>query len=218
MLCGEDRRADASVCACLGVVDQGFDAKTEQEILEDKARGIQWFKELKRRNEPTGAHDIVKDPVRGVYSYLTGIYTSDLLGNTDMAADETNPGTENHVAYIADTLGNITIATRTPSSVAADTPNILDNAATSLSKPSNDTQDVAGPSSSTVTKTGVESQDTLETEGGDEVVKMSKAKKKREQKKRAKARAKEAAANAEDIVGNNDDDENDRDVPTLVPL
>ena len=198
MHCGEDRQADASVCACLGVVDQGFDATTEQEILEDEARSMQWLKELKRRKEPTGAHYIAKDPVRGVYSYFGGIHIPDLDGNTDVAADETNPSTKNQIGYIADMLGNITIAERRPSSVAADTPNILDNA--------------AAPSSNTVPKTGAESQNTPETEGRDEVVKKSRNKKKREQKKRAKARAKEAAANAEDIVG---DDDN---VPTLVPL
>ena len=123
MLCSEDRQVDASVCACLGVVDQGFDAETEQEILEDKARSIQWLKELKRRKELTGAHDIAKDPIQGAYSYLAELNTPDLPGNTDVPADETNPGVENHVGYIADMLGNITIATRPPSSVAAESQN-----------------------------------------------------------------------------------------------
>ena len=217
-VCGEGLRADASVCACLGTVDQEFDAKTELETLEDKARKIQWINEHKRRTESTGAHDIAEDPVPGVNSYSTAIHTADLLGNIDVAAGETNPGTENHVVYIVDTLGNVTTATRPSSSVAVDSPKILDNAAASLSKPSNDTQNAAGPSSSTVTKTGAKIHSTPGTEGQDEVGKMSKAKKKRESKKRAKARAKEAAANAEDTVGNNDNDDNHGDVPSLEAL
>ena len=218
MLCGKGYQADARVCACLGTVDQEFDAETELETLEDKARGMQWVNEYSRRRESTGARDIAEDPVPGVNSHPTAIHTADLLGNIDVAADETNPGTENHVVYIVDTLGNITTATRPSSGVAADTPKILANDAASLSKPSNDKQNAAGPSSSTVTKTGAKTHDTPGTEGQDEVGKMSKAKKKRERKKRAKARAKEAAANAEDTVGDNDNDDNDGDVPSLEAL
>ena len=109
-----------------------------------------------------------------------------------------------------DTLGNVTTATRPSSSVAADTLKILDNAGASMSKPSNDTQNAARPSSSTARKTGVENQNTPETEGRDEACKMSKTeKKKREGRKRTDARAKEAAANVEDTVGNNDDEDDD---------
>ena len=175
-------------------MDPGFDSKKEQEILEDKARGAQWLEQY----ESACALDIAEDPVSGVHSYPAAIYTADLLGDTDVAAGETNPGTENHIGYKADTLGKITIATP-PSSPS-----------------SKDTQNTAGPSSDTVTGTGLESQNTPETEGRDEVGKMSKAKKTRERKKRAKARAKEAAANAEVIVDNNDNDDSDGDVPDLV--
>ena len=198
MLCGRGRQADAGVCACLGIVDQGFDAKTELEILRNKAQELQWAYEYNRINESTGSRDIAMDPVPGVNSHPTAIYTADPLGNTDVAAGETNPGTQNHVVYIVDTLGNVTTATGPSSSVAANTPKSVDNAAASLSQPSNDTLDAAGPSSSSVTKIGVKTQNTPETEGQDEVGQMSKNKKKRESKKRAKARAKEAAANVED--------------------
>ena len=197
-------------------MDQNFNAETELKTLEDRERRIQWIYEYKERKESIGARHIAKGPVPEVNSHLRAVCTADLLGNTDVAAGETNPGTENHVVYIADTLGNITTATRPSSSVAVDTYTILDNAIASLSKPSNDTQNVAGPSSSTSTKIGVKIQNTPGTEGQDEVGKMSKAKKKREQKKRAKARAKEAAANAEDTPDNDDDDDNDGDVPSLV--
>ena len=218
MFCGKGYQADARVCACLGAVDQEFDAKTELETLEDEARCVQWVDEYRSRLESTGARGIAKDPVPGVNSHPTAIHTADLLGNIDVAVGETNPGTENHVVYIVDTRGNITTAARPSSGVAADTPKIPDNAAASLSKPSNNTQNAAGPSSSTVTKTGAKIHDTPGTEGQDEVGKMSKAKKKRERKKRAKARAKEAAANAEDTVGNNKNDDNDGDVPSLEAL
>ena len=235
MLCGRGRKADAGVCACLGIVDQGFDTERELEILKDTARELQWANEYNRRTESTGSRDIANDPVSGVNSHPTAIYTADPLGDTDVAAGETNPGTENHVVYVVDTLGNVTTATKPSSSVAADTPQIQDNAAAllsqpsndtpnaagpssaSLSTPSNDTSNAAGPSSSTITKIGVKTQNTPELKGQDEVGKMSKSQKKRENRKQAKARAKDAAANAEDSVGNDDNDDKDGDVPSSVP-
>ena len=179
-------------------MDRGFDAETELKTLEDEARILRWLIECRRRGEYTGARDIANDPVSGVNSHPTAIYTADPLGDTDVAAGETNPGTENHVVYVVDTLGNVTTATKPSSSVAADTPQIQDNAGALLSQPSNYTPNAAGPSSSSVTKIGVKTQNPPETEGPDKVDKISKNKKKRESKKRAKARAKEAATNPED--------------------
>ena len=207
MLCRDDLRIDANVCACLGIVDAGFDSKKEQEILGDRARAAQWCKAFGIRNESAGDLDIAKHLVIGKHSSAAAIYTADLLGNTDVAAGETNSGTENHVTYIVDMQGKIIIATRPSSSVAADTPKIQDNAAASLSEPSNDTPNAAGTSSGTLMETGVESRNTAETEGRDEVGTMSKTQKKRERRKQAKADAKEAAANEEaifDSIVNND--------------
>ena len=214
MLCSQGRQVDASVCACLGIVDRGFDAKTELKTLEDEARINRWLIEYRRTEEHTDAREIA-DAISRVDPHLTAISTA--LGNSDVATGETNSGTENHVVYIADTLGNVTTATGPSSSVAADTPKIQDNAGALLSQPSNDTPNSAGPSSSTVTNIGVKVQNTPETEGPDEVGKMSKTQKKRENRKRAKASAKDAAAIAGVTVGNDDNDDKDGDVPSLVP-
>ena len=213
MLCSQGRQVDASVCACLGIVDRGFDAKTELKTLEDEARINRWLIEYRRTEEHTDAREIA-DAISRVDPHLTAISTA--LGNSDVATGETNSGTENHVVYIADTLGNVITATGPSSSVAADTPKIQDNAGALLSQPSNDTPNAAGPSSSSVTKIGVKTQNTPKTEGQDKVDKVLKNKKKRESKKRAKARVKDGAAIAEDTVGNDDKNDKDGDVPSLV--
>ena len=84
MLCSEDRQADASVCACLGSVDQVLNTKMELETLEDKTWGMQWLDEYRRKEEYTGARDIAGDPVPGVISHPTDIHIADPLGNTDV--------------------------------------------------------------------------------------------------------------------------------------
>ena len=200
VLWGKGREAEASVCACLGIMDQGFDIETELETLMDKVMAIRWINEYSKRKGYIGTYDVAEGSESGWKSYPAATYTADLFDDTDVAASETDSDTENDVVYIADMLGNITTDPRPSSNNTPDTPKIPDNAAGSSSKFSNDTQNAAGPSSSTT-------PNAAETEGGDETGKKSKARKKREQKQRAKARAKEAAANAQDIVGNNDDDD-----------
>ena len=48
--CTERTRADAGVCAFLGMVDPSFNTETKVEILADSTRLIQWQDEMKRIN------------------------------------------------------------------------------------------------------------------------------------------------------------------------
>ena len=126
-------------------------------------------------------------------------------GESTHATNAKNPTDVKPVAYIADMLGNIDIAAHPSSSIAANTPDKTNTAATSSSNaPTSNLENAntaAGPSSS-------KDQTTPGAEDQGEASKMSKAKKKREGRKRAKAaQAKDAAGNAEDSAGNDGGDD-----------
>lgn len=143
------------------------------------------------------------------------------------------------VVYIADMLGNISIATgpsfgkaanmpantntaaaSSPGNAAA-TPDITSGAiGASSNTPSNtpDNNHIAAESSSTPTATPTNGQTVPGAEGQGEGTNISKAKKKREGRKKAKAaRAKEATKNAGTSVGYDDDDDDGK-VPDLVDV
>ncbi|CAD6584309.1 MAG: hypothetical protein ASARMPREDX12_001617 [Alectoria sarmentosa] len=270
-------QADADVCAFLGTVDQGFDARTELEILEDSTRITQWRAELRRRDairaqeiannpipgvntHPIGAvggrfrQEIANDPTKSTMQAFTDAADSIMIpgsmefimgrnsagtastpsttGQTNHATADDNPTTDDMVVYMADTLGNINIATGPSSNIRAETSDDLNNGASSSSSNATvtpeitnvapgvssnapaDTLDItniaAGPSSSTATDTGTGDRALPVAEGQDEGGKVSKAKKKREGRKRAKAaRAQGAAEKAGTPVGDDDDDDED---------
>ena len=68
----EGRKADASVCAFLGLLDQGFNAEMELEILEDRHRVTHWRKELRMRDN-AHAYEVAKDPIPGVNTHPIGL-------------------------------------------------------------------------------------------------------------------------------------------------
>lgn len=269
-------QADADVCAFLGSVDQGFDARTELEILEDSTRITQWQAELTRR-DAIRAQEIANDPIPGVNTHPVGAVggrfrreiandptkstmqaftdaadsimipgsmefamgrnsagtasTPSTTGQTNHATAEDNPTTDDMVVYMGDSLGNVHITTDRSSNIGADTPDDLNNGASSSSsndatttpKITNDASGVssntpadtpnitniaAGPSSSAATDTGAGDEALPVAEGQDEGSKASKAKKKREGRKRAKAaRAQGAAEKAGTSVGDDDDED-----------
>ena len=229
MPCTQRSQIDADVCAFLGTVDQSFNSELELETLEDRLRIDQWQNE-RRRREAALPCDIAKIPTPEVKTHPIGPLVT--RASQAVAHDRTRSATqalkdaandildpslprtpENTIVYIADLLGNITVAggeinptieDSNPSNVTADTPLNPDNAAATSSNTSENTNKNAGPSSGTVTENGAKDHTVPGMKGSDEAIRMSKAKKKRQGRKRAKARAKEAA-DAEDPVGNHND-------------
>ena len=64
----ERRQADTCVCAFLGTIDQGFDARMELEVLKDSAHIIGWQAELSRRGA-IRTQEIAIDPIPGVNTH-----------------------------------------------------------------------------------------------------------------------------------------------------
>lgn len=176
-------------------------ARFQQEVANNPTKStMQAFADAAHGIMEPGAVDYI---MRHNSTGDTSTPTND--GESTHATNAKNPTTVKPVAYIADMLGNIDIAAHPSSTIAANTPDKTNTAATSSSNaPTSNPENAnttAGPSSSKdQTAPGAEDQG--------EASKMSKAKKKREGRKRAKAaRATDAAGNAEDSAGNDGGDD-----------
>ena len=104
---GLGREAEAGVSAFLAIAAQGYLSETKLETLMDWATRIQWSEEYSIRKGRLDAYGSPKGRESGGKSHPAEAYTAYLLGLIDVRAGETNADTENHVLYIADTLGNI---------------------------------------------------------------------------------------------------------------